>query len=394
MLILETLLAVSFLLWFGLAMLLIWNALGITILRPGQTVDTLAHAPKVSIIVPARNEEDALGAALESFCQLDYTGYEVIVVDDASTDETGRIADEWAASASALSRIRVIHNRDLPAGWTGKVHALSLAAGAATGEWILATDADVVFHAEILSLAMGLAFRERAQLVSLTPEIELGGFWEKVALPAFTLLLSTLYPLRLVNRPNFPRAIAAGAFILMRRDDFDALGGYEPVKNVVIEDMRMAEHFKRNGRRVFVAVSRGLYRTRMYSGLGELWEGLSRSAFEGVGCSVIKILGGVFVGLVTSVLPWVVAAVILLRGAQRAAFHQGIAALALAIATLAESVLIYLAVLLFLRVPVLYVFTLPLAAIFYSGVGLNSMVKSVFGSGVAWKGRRYRPPAG
>ena len=392
MLLLEILLGASFLLWFGLAIVLVWNARGATVLRPGRESGMPGDAPKVSIIVPARNEEEALAAALESFLKLDYPDYEVIVVDDASTDGTGQIADEWAASPSTRGRLRVIYNRELAAGWTGKVHALRLAARAATGAWILATDADVVFHPAILRLAMALARRERAQLVSLTPEFELGGFWEKVMLPAFTLLLSTLFPLRLVNDPNSPRAIAAGAFILMRREDFETLGGYEPVKTVVIEDVRMAQHFKRNGRRIYLAASRGLFRTRMYSGVGEMWEGLSRSAFEGAGFSVAKVCAGVIIGTVTSILPWVVAVVLLFRGAQIGHIPGGEAVLALALAVCLESVLIYLPVLLFLRVPAQYVFALPLAAAFYSGVSLNSMFQS-FGAGVPWKGRRYRPPA-
>lgn len=393
MFILEVLLDVSFLLWFALAIFLVWCAKGTTILRPGQAARIPGHAPRVSIIVPARNEEDALPAALESFVELDYPDYEVIVVDDASTDGTGRIADEWSARAGGRAPVRVIHNRELPDDWTGKVHALSVAARAVTGDWILATDADMVFHPEILKLAISLALEKDAQLVSLIPEFEMGGFWEMVILPAFTLLLSTLYPMRLVNRPNFPRALAAGAFILMRRADFEALGGYEPLKDTVVEDLRMAERFKKHGRRIYLAATRGLFHTRMYSGLGELWEGLSRSAFEGSGFSVAKIAGGIMVGTVVGVLPTVALIALALGGARPGQSSPDEIALSLALATWVESALIYLPVMIFLRVPIYYVFTLPLAAIFYMGVAVNSMFKSVFGSGVPWKGRRYHPPA-
>jgi chlorobactene glucosyltransferase len=391
--VLETLLGISFFLWFGVGLVLVWSASGTTVLRPGLVTESLACSPKISIIVPARNEEDAIAAALESFLQLDYPDYEVIAVDDDSTDATGRIADEWATRPSSQGRLRVIHNRELPPGWAGKVHALSLAARSATGEWILATDADVVFHPAILKLAMALASREGAQLISLLPEFELGGFWEKVIMPAFTLLLSVVYPLPLVNRRDFPRALAAGAFILMRRDGFEALGGYEPIKKTILEDVRMAEHFKRNSRRIYLAASRGLFRTRMYSGVGEIWEGLSRSAFEGSDFSVVKVLAGAIVGNLTSVLPWVVVLALIFSGVRLKQFPRIDAIFVMAIATCLESVLIYLPVVLFLRVPVLYVFSLPLAVVFYSGVALNSMLKSVFGPGVSWKGRRYRPPA-
>ncbi len=94
-------------------------------------------------------------------------------------------------------------------------------------------------------------------------------------MPAFSFLLATLYPLRLVNDPRFSRALAAGAFILMRRRDLEALGGYERLQGTVVEDLRLAEMFKRNGRRIFLAMSRGLFRTRMYRNGRQLWEGLS-----------------------------------------------------------------------------------------------------------------------
>lgn len=391
MLILEILLGVAFLLWLGLAIFLVWATRGSTVLRPGQAAAIPTQAPKVSIIVPARNEEGALPAALGSFVALDYPDFEVIVVDDGSTDATGRIADEWAANPTGRGRTRVIHNKELPAGWAGKVHALSLAARAATGEWILATDADVVFQPELLKLAVSLALEKDAQLVSVMPEMAPGGFWEKVVLPAFSLLLATLFPVRLVNRPGSPRAIAAGAFILMRRRDLEDLGGYEALKNVIIEDLRMAELFKKSGRRIYLAASRGLFHTKMYSGAHEMWEGLSRSAFEGVGYSVSKVLGGVTVGIWVGVLPWAASAWLLLERLQSGHSAGGHIALALALGTCLESVLICMPVMIFLRVPVVYVFTLPLAALFYSGVSLNSMYRSLFGSGVPWKGRNYRP---
>lgn len=391
MLILEILLGAAFLLWLALAIFLIWATRGATVLRPGQAAALPERPPKVSIIVPARNEEGALPAALKSFVALDYPEYEVIVVDDASSDGTGLIADEWAAKPESRGRVKVIHNKELPAGWAGKVHALTLAARAGGGEWILATDADVVFHPDLLKLAVSLALEKGAQLVSVMPEMEPGGFWEKVVLPAFTLLLATLFPVRLVNRPGFPRALAAGAFILMHRRDLEELGGYEAIKNVVNEDQRMAELFKTKGRRIYLAASHGLFHTRMYSGLQELWEGLSRSAFEGVGYSVVKVFGGVMVGIWVGVLPWVASVWYLLDRLQSGHFATDHAGLALALGTCLESVLLYVPVMLFLRVPIVYVFTLPLAALFYSGVSLNSMCRSLFGSGVPWKGRNYRP---
>src|SRR3989449_11500109 len=118
--------------------------------------------------------------------------------------------------------------------------------------------------------------------LSLAPEFVFESFFEKVLLPAFSFLLLMLFPVRLVNDPASSRALAAGAFILMRSKDLKELGGYERLRSTLVEDLRMAELFKRNGRRIYLAFTRDLLRTRMYKELSEIWEGLTRTAFEGI----------------------------------------------------------------------------------------------------------------
>jgi chlorobactene glucosyltransferase len=394
---LEMLLGASFCLWLGLAIFWLWNLGAFSMLTPATAargaVQNPAPWPKVSILVPARNEEAALPRCLESLAKLDYADYEVIVVDDDSSDRTGAIADQWARRPEFAGRMEVIHNRELPAGWSGKVHALHLAAGLATGEWILATDADMIFHPAVVRVAVERAMAERADLLSLTPEFELGSFWEKVVLPAFAFLLATLFPLRRVNSPRSARALAAGAFILMRAREVSHLDAYSRLCSTVVEDLRIAELFKQNGRRIFLVPTRGLLRTRMYSGCRELFEGLSRSAFEGVGFSPFKIVAGVVVGLLASVVPWAAALILGLLHATRPLSSEDHRMLILSLATCVLSSLIYLPVVFFMRLSPLYVFTLPLAAVFYSAVATHSMARSLAGPGISWKERHYRPPS-
>lgn len=379
-------------LWLSLALFNLWGLRGATVLRPDAPAPPIPDPPKVSIIIAARDEEEVLSATLESLLRLEYPSYEVILVDDDSHDRTPAISDQWAASPLAAGRVKVIHNRELPPGWGGKVHALSLAAGAATGEWLLATDADLTFHPAILRLAMACALERHAALLSLTPEFEYTSFWEKVVLPAFSWLLASIFPARRVNNPKSSVALAAGAFVLMRRADFEALGGYTRLKNTVLEDLRTAQLFKRNGKRIHLGMTRGLFRTRMYKNLRELWEGLTRTAFEGVGFSVSKILAGVTVGAVAAVLPTVTALARLIDDWGRQASPQHDTALLMALAACAAGFLVYLPVLVFFRLPARYVFSLPLAACFYCLVAIDSMLVSIAGRGVPWKDRRYLPP--
>lgn len=371
--------------WCGVGLFGLWNMVGVTILRPTPRFQPLPRLPRVSIILAARNEEETLPATLASLLSLDYPDFEVILVDDDSDDRTGAIADEWAARSASGDKLRVIHNDELPAGWRGKVHAMSLAERAAAGEWILATDADVVFESSLLRQAIPLALEKNASLLSLTPELEMQSFTEKVVMPAFGLLLFMLFPLRLVNRPRSRRALAAGAFLLMRRKDLDSLGGYSSLRNTLIEDVRMADMFKRHGYRIYLAVTRGLFRTRMYKNWREVFEGLSRSAWEGSGRSIWKLFGAMMVGNALAVLPWAALAGLLLAGSSPA---RDFALLAAAAAT-AMSVITYLPVVMAAGLPPFYAFTLPFAAVFYSAVTSVSAFSSLKGPGIRWKGRRY-----
>ena len=386
------LLALVAILWCGMGAYTYWSLRGATILRANQPTFSPQSFPKVSIIVAARNEEEALPAALESMLALEYPDYEIVLVDDDSRDRTGPIADEWSDKPVARGRLKVLHNKQLPLDWHGKVHALYLAANAAGGEWILATDADLVFHPSILRVAMSYALQRGVQLLSIIPELQLGSFWEKAVLPAFAFLISSLFPLHRVNDPNSSRALAAGAFILMKREDFNALGGYGRLRKVLIEDLRLAELFKRHGRRIYLAASRGLFHTRMYSSGREMFEGLSRSAFEGSGFSVPKILGAVFLSNLLAVFPWVALMVRILRDLRLGGAALRDPSLLVALLACALASLVYLPFVRFLRAPMLYVLALPLATLFYSCVAIHSTFAGIIGSGVPWKGRHYQAP--
>jgi hopene-associated glycosyltransferase HpnB len=387
---LELVLWFVFVVWIAAGLFAFWNITNVAILRPDSSSGSPAELPRVSILLAARNEQETLPATLDSLVKLDYPDFEIILVDDDSDDRTGAIADEWAQRDGKL---RVIHNHQLPPGWRGKVHAMSLAAAAATGEWILSTDADVVFHPSLLRQAVELALRKNVQFLSLTPELEMQSWAEKVVLPAFGFLLFMLFPLRMVNHPRRSRAMAAGAFLLMRHNDLAALGGYARLRDTLIEDLRMAELFKRNGRRTYLGVTRGVFYTRMYENWREVFEGLARSAWEGAGCSLWKVLAGVAAGNVLAVLPWVSLAALwlahLFSGTPLAHDPSFIAAAAAS----AASTVIYCPVVVFAGLSPLYTFTLPIASLFYSTVSVVSAFRSLTGPGLRWKGRSYQPPA-
>ncbi len=389
---LQLILLLALLGWLTAGAFLYWNARGLNVLRPATSLPMPQPAPRVSILVAARNEEKTLGATLSSLLNLDYPDYEIILVDDDSADGTPAIADAYARRPEVQGRLRVIHNHELPPGWRGKVYALSLAEKAATGEWLLATDADVIAHPALLRVAVSLAAQTGARLVSITPQFDYGCLAERAVLPIFSFLLALAYPLRLVNHPKSRCALGVGAFLLMRREDLRALGGYERLRGTLIEDLRMAQMFKRNGRTIYLAVGKDLFHTRMYDDWREMFEALARTAFEGTGFSLRNTLVGLVIGLGAAVLPWAASLVLLLSAFKHGTPLRHDPPFLLATATAAVSLVVYAPLVTFLGLSPLWALALPLATLFYSAAAVTSAVLTLAGTGVRWKDRLYPPP--
>lgn len=233
--------------------------------------------PLVSAILPARDEEHNIGRCLDSLSAQDYPNLEIIVVNDRSTDRTGQIAQEAAARDS---RIRVLTIERLPAGWTGKTHALQQAAEQARGDWFWFIDADTEHAPESLSILMEYARAEDASLVSLLPDLRCESFWEQVAQPLAGVTLMQSFPLHVVNNDRSRVAFANGQYILIERPAYLASGGHEAVRDRFVEDIALAHEVKKLGLRIRVTLANGLVSCRMYSSLAQLVRGWSRIIYD------------------------------------------------------------------------------------------------------------------
>jgi hypothetical protein len=203
--------------------------------------------PRVSIIVPARDEEADIAEALTRLLTLDYDNYEVIAVDDRSTDRTGEIIDRIAASAKAHGRLKVIHINSLPAGWLGKTHAMWTAAKQASGDWLLFTDADVLFKPDSLRRALAYAEAEPADHVVLLPRMIMKRPGEKMMIAFFqTLFVFGHRPWKVAD-PKAKDHMGMGAFNLVRRRVYDAIGSYERLRMEVLDDMKLGKVVKNAG---------------------------------------------------------------------------------------------------------------------------------------------------
>lgn len=227
--------------------------------------------PRVSAIIAARNEETDLGPCLDSLLAQDYPDLEVIVVDGRSTDQTREIARARAP------RVRLLDEPPLPAGWVGKSWACDVGAKAASGSLLLFTDADVRYHPAAVRTTVESLERERADLLTLAPRLEMVGWWERVVLPFMTQLILTYFRTPRVNRPGSRTAMANGQYTLVRRDSYESVGGHEAVRGAVLEDVRLAQEFRRAGKSLRIAFAPDLLTTRMYRDRHEMFEGLLKN---------------------------------------------------------------------------------------------------------------------
>jgi chlorobactene glucosyltransferase len=361
-----------------------------------EPVEPRPEAARVSILVPARNEARNIRRCVEGLLAQTYPDFELIVLDDRSTDATPSILAELAASDR---RLRVVRGEELPEGWAGKPHALAQAARLARGDWLCFVDADTFVTPQALASVHAKAMETGADLFTIMTDQEVETFWERVVLPLVFTALSVGFSPRRVNDPLRKEAIANGQFIFIRRAAYEAIGGHAALKDSIVEDKDLAVLTKRSGYRLVVADGRKVARTRMYTSLSEMWEGWTKNIFLGLkGSAGLLLLGafGAFLSLMAAlVLPlWLALGLSLgLTGWPPLADFPswGGWILALEAASL-WGWLIFWRVLALraMRVPTWYALTVPLGAGVFAAMMFASTWKVLSGQGVTWKGRRYQ----
>ncbi len=345
------------------------------------SVEEDATLPSVSIIVPARNEEHTLPTLLRSLLTQEYPNFEVVVVDDASTDATSSIAAEFA---QADSRVRVVQGSGPALGWTGKNYACYQGAQAASGEWLLFTDADTEHTPDALRAAITAARASGASAVSLFPRQQCVGFWERLLLPfAYQQYFAGVRPL-VLHLPNGP-ALANGQYFLIARAAYDVAGGHASVAASIIDDVALAGALKSAGFPPFVFRGEQLVRVRMYESLGALVEGFTKNAFqflqEQQTGSFLVVLG---TACAAGIIPAAIGA--LLAGSPVAV--SGVLA-----AYLLQGALLVPWLRTF-GVPLRYAALGPLAALAFTGIALSSTLHALARRPVQWKGRAVQPLLG
>jgi len=235
-----------------------------------SSTDTAESRPQVSVIIPARNEEASLANCIESLVTQTGVEYEIIVVNDHSSDRTREIA-------ASFSGVQVIDAAPLPENWTGKNNAVATGARAARGHWLLFTDADTVHLPGSLSRALAETEQHNVDMLSYSPEQIAVTFCEMAVLPVVFAELARQYPPSKVSDPKSSDAAANGQYILVKREAYDTIGGHAAVATNILEDVGLARAFKACGRKIRFRYAADAVRTRMYRNLRQLREGWTKN---------------------------------------------------------------------------------------------------------------------
>jgi Glycosyltransferase like family 2 len=333
--------------------------------------------PALTIVVPARNEEAEIEPALRSLLALDYPHYEVIAVDDRSADQTGAIMDRLAAEPASQARLRVLHVKELPSRWLGKLHAMWLGGQQGTSAWILFTDADCVFHPHALRRALHYAIKTELDHLVILPTLHMKTLGEQMLI-SFPQVMSifVMRPWKLRD-PNARDHMGAGAFNLIRRSAYEAIGTYEKLRLEVVDDLKLGESIKKARLRQDVAAGPGMVSLRWGAGAAGIIRNLEKNLFAVMRFRLGWVLAACALTAFLCILPFVGLAIA--PGGARAGFGVAVAMIALAYTLSGRyspgSPWLFL--------------TCPFSAVLLVVAMLRSTFKTLRDGAVTWRGTKY-----
>lgn len=343
---------------------------------------TPAGNPRVTIVVPARNEEASIRQALSQLLALDYDNYEVIAVDDRSTDGTGEIMDDLATWGDGPPRpsnasLRVVHINELPPRWMGKAHAMWSAAKESTADWILFTDADVMFRPDCLRRAIAYTEAERADHLVIFPRTIMKHPGEKMMLAFFQLMFVFGHRPWKVADPKAKDHIGVGAFNLVRRHVYEAIGTYEALRFEVVDDMKLGKVIKNANFRQRNVLGEDLLELHWAQGALGVVRNLTKNFFAVMSFQAWRAIGFCLAAAFINIMPF--AGIFLAHGWARLSYAIALACLSV----------LYFGMSLFSDVRPWYLLLHPVATLLFIYTMLRSMFFALRNRGVEWRGTMY-----
>lgn len=347
------------------------------------------NCPKVTVVVPARNEADAIETCLEGLLSQRYPEEQlkIIAVDDGSWDATPELL---AALARRHARLSVIRNPPLSAGWTGKSQACWTAVSALDPDtdFVCFIDADMEAQPMLIVSAVAAALQRGLALVTLAPTHHLVSFAERLMIPIGLIYLSFTQDLARLRSPSSPRVSANGQFMLVNLSAYWQVGGHAAARDAICEDAALASRLRKAGFSIEMMDGSALIATRMYTGFASLWEGFGRNVTETLG-GPAKTLAGV---LMAAIFSWIVVALPVVDAISffgRGSDANESVALVLALLCLAAVLGFHFAAMRHFRIPAWYALLFPLGYSLGAALAIDAVLRRIDGRGVRWKGRVY-----
>ena len=331
--------------------------------------------PKLSVVIPARNEERKLEGALRTVLGQDYPNLEAILVNDRSTDGTGHTMERLTAGRGDASVIQV---EELPEGWLGKNNAIHVGTERASGDWLLFTDGDIHFHPAAFRRAVAYAEERSLDHLTLVPDLKLSGYWLRGVVAFFYTAFLVHRGYYKANIPSSEMGVGIGAFNLIRREAYDEAGGYKALAQRPDDDLALGGRVKKLGLRQELALGHGLLEVEWYASLGEFFCGVEKNSFAALGYSVPKVV--FYAAEIPALTAWPFAAAFLASGATAALYAGSVAAQVATFAVCNR----------FLRGRVfLLALGYPACALLFSYALLRSALLALARGGIYWRGTFY-----
>jgi len=340
--------------------------------------------PKVSIILPARNEEDFIRGCLDSLINQDYPNYEIIVIDDSSNDSTGEIISEYAKKNSKIIPVTA---KPKPDGWMGKNWACMEGYQKATGELLLFTDADTKHSENVMSLAVAQLHSFNLDALSAIPKMVTFDFWTNITLPMISTFLHTRFSALNVNNPSKKTGYFFGSFFIMKKETYEKVGMHEGVKHEIIEDGALGKKVKESGHKMRMVRGDHLIDAVWARDKGTLWNALKRLMVP-LYLQNGKIAIGIFFAVLFLLfIPFPILATSIMSPS------ENISAKILFVTSLISSILIYtgatIEVKMGLRLRIIYALFAPLGSLTVVLGFLSGLIQAKGTSAVSWRGRSY-----
>lgn len=333
--------------------------------------------PRVSVLIPARNEKDNIEKCIKSVLDQSYQNFELIILNDNSTDNTLELITSFKSD-----KINIINGKPLPDDWVGKNYACHQLQNAATGEYLLFLDADTVLETGCLASALNFSIKKRSGLLSVMPLEESFTFWEKTVIPMLYFALMVFLPVPLIERSKRKEiAVGNGQFMLFSRKCYDIIGGHESLKNRIVEDVWLAKRVKEFKEKLVFADGTELIKCRMYKNLDEVWNGFSKNFFAGLSFSKTGLAVFVVMYFLLFIFPFISLICGIITSYTGLIIYSLIGFFMPVIIRITHSVRF--------RQPFIFSFFNFLSSGFIIAVALNSFRIINFGKGANWKGRNY-----